>query len=176
MDAAELLIDLDRFRSVNEAFGHSVGDELLIEIGRRLQLVGRPHAVGRLGGDEFAVYCTGITLQEAGLIGSAVTAVLAMPFNIQGRSFRLTASVGASHSDQAGKIDLQAAADSAMHVAKRRGGNQVVAFQGSMHEERRNQSKREPIPTFPGFAVSADIAGSFWAERWTDGRVLIRGA
>jgi diguanylate cyclase (GGDEF)-like protein len=143
MDAAELLIDLDRFRSVNEAFGHSVGDELLIEIGRRLQLVGRPHAVGRLGGDEFAVYCTGITLQEAGLIGSAVTAVLAMPFNIQGRSFRLTASVGASHSDQAGKIDLQAAADSAMHVAKRRGGNQVVAFQGSMHEERRNQIELE---------------------------------
>jgi predicted signal transduction protein with EAL and GGDEF domain len=89
------------------------------------------------------VACTGITLQEAGLIGSAVTAVLAMPFNIQGRSFRLTASVGASHSDQAGKIDLQAAADSAMHVAKRRGGNQVVAFQGSMHEERRNQIELE---------------------------------
>jgi hypothetical protein len=37
-------------------------------------------------------------------------------------------------------------------------------------------SKREPIPTFPGFAVSADIAASFWAERWTNGRVLIRGA
>jgi len=40
----------------------------------------------------------------------------------------------------------------------------------------RVRSKREPIPTFPAFAVGADIAASFWAERWTDGRVLIRGA
>jgi hypothetical protein len=42
--------------------------------------------------------------------------------------------------------------------------------------EAKFESKREPIPTFPGFAVSADIAASFWAERWTNGRVLIRGA
>jgi diguanylate cyclase (GGDEF)-like protein len=141
--SAELFIDLDRFRAVNEAFGHAIGDEFLMEIGQRLQSVGHPHAVGRLGGDEFAIYCSAISLAEAERIGFAVTSALAMPFTSRGRSFRLTVSVGVSHSDAAGDIDLRAAADSAMHVAKRRGGNQVVTFHGSMYEERRAKIELE---------------------------------
>jgi diguanylate cyclase (GGDEF)-like protein len=140
---AELFIDLDRFRIVNEAFGPAMGDEFLMEIGRRLQLIGRPHAVGRLGGDEFAINCTDVTLEEAELIGSAVIAILAMPFTIRGQSFKLTASVGVAHSDAAGDIDLRSAADTAMHVAKARGGNQMASFQISMHEQWRNQVELE---------------------------------
>jgi diguanylate cyclase (GGDEF)-like protein len=143
LSTAELFIDLDRFRAVNEAFGHSIGDEFLSEVGRRLQFVAGLHKVARLGGDEFAIYCVGISLEEAELIGSAVVTIIAMPFNIHGHSFRLTASVGVSHSDPAGAIDLRAAADNAMHVAKSHGGNQVATFHASMYEEWRSKIELE---------------------------------
>ncbi len=140
---AELFIDLDRFRTVNDVFGNSTGDAFLVEIGRRLLTVARSYPVGRLGGDEFSVVCSDITLEEAKQIGSGVTAILSMPFAIQARTFHLTASVGVAHSDSAGDTRLQAAANSAMHVAKGRGGNQVVIFEDPMFRDRQYQIELE---------------------------------
>lgn len=134
MMAAKLFIDLDRFRSLNEAFGHEAGDELLREVARRLQSIAGNHHVGRVGGDEFAIYCAGITVEEAERIGHAVTASLAQPFNLEGHIYHLTASVGIAHTDTVGGIDLRQAADSAMFVAKHRGGNKAVSFALSMHD------------------------------------------
>jgi diguanylate cyclase (GGDEF)-like protein len=141
--AATLFIDLDRFRAVNEAFGHRIGDDMLVEVARRLRTVAGPHAVGRVGGDEFAIYCVGVSPREAEDMAVAVTAALGIPFKIGERRFHLTASVGVAHSETAPEADLRQAADSAMHVAKRRGGNQAMPFVSLMHSERRSQIELE---------------------------------
>ena len=93
-----LLIDLDRFRSVNDSLGHAAGDELLNKIAVRLQkAVGLRATVGRYGGDEFLLIAPGASNERelAGLIGQ-VNAVIGQEFDIAGRRIVLTASLGAS--------------------------------------------------------------------------------
>ena len=134
---AELFIDLDRFRTVNYIFGTVIADDILVEIGQRLVGVSGSLPLGRLGADEFSIVCPDISQDEASQLGFAITAVLAMPFIRQGRSFHLTASVGIGHSDSAGDTNLRRASNIAMGVAKQRGGNQVVVFESSMFENKR---------------------------------------
>jgi diguanylate cyclase (GGDEF)-like protein len=140
---AKLFIGLDRFRLLNEAFGHVAGDEILKEVGRRLSFIFREHYVSRFGGDEFSVYCVGITQEEATQAGMAVTKILARPFEVLGLQHHLTASVGVAHTDIAGGMDLRQAADAAMFVAKQRGGNQTVVFEWFMHETVKAQVELE---------------------------------
>lgn len=141
--AANLLIDLDRFRTVNEAFGPAEGDRLLVEAARRLRRVAGDQPVARLGGDEFAIYCARTTLAEAERLGAAAIQALATPFDIRGRRFRLTASVGIAHAERSAGADLQQAADDAMHVAKDLGGSRSVVFAPEMHEMRKLQIELE---------------------------------
>jgi diguanylate cyclase (GGDEF)-like protein len=141
--AAKLSIDLDRFRSVNEAFGPVEGDKILIETARRLQSIAGEHHVGRVGGDEFAIFCVGVTPTEAERIAAAVTAALSRPFEVQGRSFHLSASVGVAHASVTQQADLRQAADDAMYVAKHRGGNQAATFERSMQVARQEQVELE---------------------------------
>ncbi|MDB5412017.1 MAG: Diguanylate cyclase protein, partial [Rubritepida sp.] len=141
--AAMLMLDIDRFRSVNQVFGPVLGDEVIAEVGRRLASISGRHSVGRLGGDDFAICCVGITIPEAEQLGLAAVAILARPFDIRQQALHLTASVGIAHSDTAGTIDLRQGADDARYVAKTRGGNQLIAFLPSMHEFRREQAKLE---------------------------------
>jgi diguanylate cyclase (GGDEF)-like protein len=141
--AAMLVVDIDRFRSVNQVFGARIGDALLAEAGRRLLPVAGRHSVGRLGGDSFVICCIGVTPEEADGIAAVIISVLAQPFLVEGRSLRLTASLGLAHTDTAGTIDLQQGADDAMHVAKQRGGNQVVGFRPPMNDARREEAQLE---------------------------------
>ena len=141
--AASLFVDLDRFRSVNEALGSDHGDRILQEVARRLQALGRHNLVARLGGDEFAIFMLGATVDEAERLGVAATQSLAHPFDVDGRSFRLTASVGIAHSETAGTQDLRQSADDAMYVAKSRGGNQSVVFARAMHDARQQEAELE---------------------------------
>ncbi len=141
--AALLSLDLDRFRSVNQVFGPTIGDQLLVEVGRRLSQVARKFYVGCVGSDDFSIYCVGSSRAEAEKLGTAATQTLARPFEVEGHSFHLTASVGVAHSETALDLDLRQGADDAMHVAKRQGGNQVVAFERSMHDERKELSELE---------------------------------
>ena len=141
--AAGLFIDLDRFRSTNEAFGHEAGDRVLIEVGQRLASVAGGHVLARLGADEFVMYCPGITVAEAARIGLAATDLLAKPFALGGRNYYLTASIGIAHTDATGATDLQQAADDAMYVAKLRGGNQAVIFAPTMHNARKIEAELE---------------------------------
>jgi len=141
--AAMLCVDLDRFRSVNEVFGSTIGDRLLIEVGRRLTPIAGRHYVGRLGSDDFAIFCIGVTPIEASELGVAAITVLARPFDAQGHRFHLTASVGVAHSDTTGAVDLRQGADDAMSTAKQRGGNQVVVFARSMHDTRKELAELE---------------------------------
>jgi diguanylate cyclase (GGDEF)-like protein len=141
--ASELLIDLDGFRAVNEAFGPEEGDRVLVEVAARLRAVAAGHPVGRIGGDEFAIFCADLTTDQAKQLGHAVTLALSQPYKVRGRSFRLAASVGTAHTQDAEGTDLAQAADQAMYAAKARGGNQAVAFASDMHEMRKQEVELE---------------------------------
>lgn len=143
LPSANLFIDLDRFRAVNEALGSVQGDIVLKEVARRLLNVADKGLVARLGGDEFAIFIVDLSLHEAEQLSSAVMETLAQPFEMDGRHLRLTASVGIAHTDNAGATDLRQASDAAMYVAKSRGGNQAVVFASAMHDARRLEAELE---------------------------------
>ena len=141
--ASEVLIDLDGFRAVNEAFGHEEGDRVLVEVATRLRAAANGAPVGRIGGDEFAIYCADLSPGQAEQLGHAVSRSLARPYEVRGRSFRLVASVGTAHAQRAAGANLAQAADQAMYVAKARGGNQAVAFAKTMHDTRQQEVELE---------------------------------
>ncbi len=130
---AVVFVDFDQFKSVNDRFGHAVGDSLLAEVGARLRGVVRgDDVVGRLGGDEFLLVCRNITDgAEALALGERVTAAITSPLTIGLASLTPTASVGVAWTAGGRGADagaLIAEADAAMYAAKHaRDGRPVVA-------------------------------------------------
>jgi diguanylate cyclase (GGDEF)-like protein/PAS domain S-box-containing protein len=119
---AVLFLDIDCFKAVNDSFGHSVGDDLLIAMGRRLEACLREgDSVGRLGGDEFAVLLADVRdLQEASQIAERIERALAAPFLLRGHEVFTSASIGisVSSSEYAGSGEMLRDADAAMYRAK----------------------------------------------------------
>src|SRR5450756_2308688 len=119
---ALLLIDLDRFKEINDTFGHHCGDLLLTQVGPRLTAALREvDAVARLGGDEFAVLLPDITDVSAAIgVADKLRAALESPFHIEGLDLDVEASVGVVLSGEHGAdaTTLQQRADIAMYVAK----------------------------------------------------------
>jgi diguanylate cyclase (GGDEF)-like protein/PAS domain S-box-containing protein len=132
-----LLIDLDHFKEVNDAFGHHAGDELLGQIGPRLRGVLREtDTVARLGGDEFAIIVPTTDLAEGPRVAERVLRAITPPFTVEGRAVDVSASIGISfypeHGEDAGA--LLRCADVAMYVAKgASSGYQVYAAQHDQH-------------------------------------------
>ena len=128
---AVLMMDLDRFKAVNDALGHAAGDELLVAAAARLNEVVRGgDLVARLGGDEFVVVMRdlGDPAEAVRAAGRLVDAFRA-PFTLDGRELFATASVGvavASATSEAG--DLLREADTAMYAAKEAGRDRVSMF------------------------------------------------
>jgi diguanylate cyclase (GGDEF)-like protein len=125
-----LLLDLDRFKNVNDALGHAVGDRLLVEVARRLtrtvrDLHGADGAlVARLGGDEFAVVLPRLAdAAAARSAGSALTAAFAQPALMDGLPLDVSASIGVAMFPEHGEDfdTLMRHADVAMYDAKHRG-------------------------------------------------------
>jgi diguanylate cyclase (GGDEF)-like protein len=120
---AVLLMDLDHFKDVNDTFGHSSGDRLLVEVAQRLGEVTRgPDSVARLGGDEFAIVLTNVETLEAALIeAERIHAAVARPYEVSGVSVQVNASIGVALSPQHGRdVDtLLRCADIAMYAAKK---------------------------------------------------------
>lgn len=130
--SAVIFADLDGFKSVNDRYGHDVGDLLLIAVARRLAGVVRPgDTLARVSGDEFVVLCEGVTSppQVASLV-RRIEAAFAQPFEVDGRELKITASLGVAHSSPSVPLsgDLLREADAAMYRAKRGGGgtSQVI--------------------------------------------------
>jgi diguanylate cyclase (GGDEF)-like protein/PAS domain S-box-containing protein len=133
---AVLFLDLDRFKLVNDSFSHSVGDQLLVALARRLASSLRPgDTVARLGGDEFTILLDDVrAAPEAAEVADRIQGALAEPFRIDGRELFVTASVGISLSER----DIRAAellrnADIAMYDAKRQGKARSAVFDVTMH-------------------------------------------
>ncbi|MDB5074371.1 MAG: cph2 2 [Chloroflexi bacterium] len=132
---ALLLLDLDHFKEINDAFGHHRGDVLLREAADRLLGVVRPgDTVARLGGDEFAVLLPGADKEEAGRVSAAIRATLDAPLTIDGQQLRVGASVGIALAPAHGTVGttLLRRADMAMYAAKR--GRLGQAFYELAHD------------------------------------------
>jgi diguanylate cyclase (GGDEF)-like protein len=122
---ALFLLDLDRFKEINDTLGHQVGDTLLKLVARRLEATVRPgDCVARLGGDEFAVLVDGVDdAQEAVYIAERMRSALAEPFRSESMSFEIEGSIGVAVHPEHG-LDFETLlqrADVAMYVAKERG-------------------------------------------------------
>ena len=135
---AVLLLDIDRFKVVNDSLGHTVGDRLLVEVAERLHEAVRPgDTVARLGGDEFALVCENINgeLDAVGL-ADRVAAEFADPFLVGTAEVTVTASVGiAMATDTATDPDaLLGDADAVMYRAKARGGNRGEIFDAGLRD------------------------------------------
>lgn len=121
---AFLLIDLDRFKEVNDTLGHYTGDQLLVEFGRRLQrLIRTTDTIARLGGDEFALFLPEISERKDGVaLAQRILKSLEEPFTIDGQCIHVDASVGVVLVPWHGrdKETIMRRADVAMYAAKRR--------------------------------------------------------
>ena len=123
---AVLWLDLDRFKSVNDDFGHQTGDELLADVARRvLREIRSTDVLGRMGGDEFAVLLVGVRSRAAvEAVAERITEHLRMPFSLGDALVSCPCSVGVSYlpGDARSAQELLAHADEAMYRAKHRGG------------------------------------------------------
>jgi diguanylate cyclase (GGDEF)-like protein len=143
---AVLYIDLDRFKMVNDSYGHSTGDELLREAGKRLRdCIYKGDTVARLGGDEFAVIISELDSEQmAKSVAEKIIAVLSQPFIFNNEKNVLAASIGIAIHPQDGEeiANLMKNADIAMYRAKEKGGNRYIFFEENMNTE---VSKRAAI-------------------------------
>jgi diguanylate cyclase (GGDEF)-like protein/PAS domain S-box-containing protein len=135
---AVLYLDLDGFKTVNDTLGHAAGDELLIQIGRRLRTFVRPgDSVARLGGDEFAILTTHTTdLADATRLADRIHSVLSLKFVIGHKDVYTSASIGIALSggtyERPG--DLLRDADMAMYRTKSTRTGSSTVFQRVMHD------------------------------------------
>lgn len=126
---AVVLMDLDRFKDVNDTLGHEFGDVLLKQVGRRLAETVRPDdIIARLGGDEFVVVLNGMTQQDVAQIAEKLIVALEQPFRIEQQSIDVSASLGITLFPDHGQTPstLLREADIAMYVAKRSGGGYTI--------------------------------------------------
>jgi diguanylate cyclase (GGDEF)-like protein/PAS domain S-box-containing protein len=136
IEAALLIIDIDRFKSVNDLFGHSLGDAVLREVAERLRSVIEPEGMPtRLGGDEFAALITARGVEAmAESLAQRLTELLAQPFLCAGRSVQLGGSVGIAvyPRDASRAEDLIQHADMALYRAKAEGKSTWRRFNAGM--------------------------------------------
>jgi diguanylate cyclase (GGDEF)-like protein len=134
-----LFIDVDRFKNINDSLGHSIGDDVLTEVSRRLTSAVPTHAtVARIAGDEFVVLdATTETVTQSVLLAEQVLDSLRSPIKTRDGDMFVTASIGVAYSPTAVELsanELMRHADTAMYRAKNAGRNCIALFDESMLE------------------------------------------
>jgi diguanylate cyclase (GGDEF)-like protein/PAS domain S-box-containing protein len=145
--SAVMFIDLDRFKTINDARGHAIGDALLCNAADRLsKLMRKADTVARIGGDEFVVLLGHLSHELPGATHAALTvaekirAAIGRDFEIEGQSYNSTASIGVTmlpRTEPGGQTaqDLLREADTAMYRAKSEGRNGIAFFETAMQAE-----------------------------------------
>ncbi len=139
-----MMIDLDRFKAVNDTLGHQIGDDLLVQVAARLRAVCSPkETVARLGGDEFAVVLHDLpNAAHVERLAGAIIDRVSEPYMVDNHALHIGASIGSAIAPQDGRSvsALMRGADLAMYRAKDAGGGRHCAFEPAMQadiEERR---------------------------------------
>ena len=134
---AVLFLDLDDFKRVNDSLGHQAGDQVLLDVARRLDACIRPgDTAARLGGDEFAVLVESPgSVDDAARVAERIVVALADSFRVAGTDVHIAASIGIAINDTHASTaaDLLRNADLAMYAAKAAGKGIARAFEPSMH-------------------------------------------
>ena len=143
---AVLLLDVDRFKLVNDSLGNASADQLLIQIAQRVKTCMRQGDVlARVGGDEFAVLLDDVSgEEEASSVATRIQQALSISFNLLGQEVYTTMSIGiALASDYEQVSDMLRDAETAMHQAKARGKARYEVFGHDMHGELMSRLKME---------------------------------
>ena len=139
---AAVCIDLDRFKEVNDVFGHTVGDEMLAAISQRLSRVVEGSYLARLGGDEFALIITDQQLPaKAAELADKMLAAMTEPFDVQGQQLHVRLSLGIAifPSDGHDQASLLANAAAALDRAKAEGRGSIRFFEADMDQRLRER-------------------------------------
>jgi diguanylate cyclase (GGDEF)-like protein len=143
--SAILLLDLDKFKDVNDSFGHAAGDRVIVEFGHRVRaLLRQTDVMARLGGDEFAVLQTGITsTNEVTRLAQAIIDVANRPFMMDNIAMRIGVTVGISITPDDGEdvATVLRAADTALYRAKNEGRNRFSLYEHRMTEQERMRKR-----------------------------------
>lgn len=132
---ALIYIDLDDFKNINDTMGHEIGDQILIEVARRLhELSDNDHFLSRFGGDEFVMFLNSAQPLYLSNFCAQLSLMFQAPFTINEIPFFISSSLGISMypEDARNAEDLIKHADTAMHEAKKNGKNQLVYYHSSM--------------------------------------------
>ncbi|PLC53101.1 hypothetical protein CR155_14980 [Pollutimonas nitritireducens] len=132
---ALMFMDLDGFKAVNDAYGHHVGDSLLVQVARRvLSEVRQQDTIARLGGDEFVLLTGLVEPDDAARLAESMLSIIRRPFQLAGHELRISTSIGIVMypRDGASQHDLLTNADAAMYHSKSLGHNTYCFFQTSM--------------------------------------------
>jgi diguanylate cyclase len=138
---AVLLLDLDKFKDVNDTYGHAAGDRVLVEFGTRVRpLLRQTDVLARLGGDEFAVLLPSVRSHlDATRLAQAIVDVANRPFSIDGIDMRIGVTIGIAlgPGDGTDSATLLRAADTALYRAKNEGRNRFNLYEHRMNEQER---------------------------------------
>ncbi|MBU2098378.1 MAG: EAL domain-containing protein, partial [Gammaproteobacteria bacterium] len=141
---AVLFIDLDRFKAVNDTYGHHTGDQLLTEVANRLKVPLRnSDIVARLGGDEFVVLLQKVSDKDhASHIAANILKIFSQPIKLGQREFLLGASIGISlyGVDANNEETLMTHADTAMYAAKEEGRNNYRLYSADLHQHKQQRA------------------------------------
>ena len=159
---ALLLLDLDRFKNINDTYGHHAGDELIIEVARRLnEIVRTSDTVGRIGGDEFIIVMPEVeNIGQVQSLAKRIISRLSEPYQLVGSELWVGVSIGLALAPKDGidRLELMRKADIALYDAKNHGRGQYRQFEKVMDESLRTRQQmaadlRQALVKFSGLAV-----------------------